>query len=375
MSSSNSSDTVAPGISREAFGHLPDGRPVSLFRLANRQGLRMCVTDYGGIIVSLHAPDRDGKLADIVLGFPDLDGYLSPLYQQANPYFGALIGRYANRIADGCFTENGTTCRLTVNDGDNHLHGGARGFSQRLWQAETFEHDDGVGIRLRYISADGEEGYPGCLECDVTYTLDDDNALTIDYRATTDRTTPVNLTQHSYFNLAGEGSGSIEGHYLQLNADAFTPIDRGLIPTGEIRSVADTPFDFTTMTRIGDRIEAPDEQLQLAGGYDHNFVLAWQTPPSDELRLAARLWEPDSGRQLEVATSKPGIQFYSGNSLDGSLIGKSNQTYRPRSGLALETQLFPDSPNNSHFPIARLRPGDTYVSRTRYRFSTDQEPR
>ncbi|MDW5376553.1 aldose epimerase family protein [Halomonas sp. HP20-15] len=373
-SGSTKQSAALEGVEKSSFGKLPDGRQVDAYRISNDNGIEMRVITYGGIIVSLRTPDVQGNMDDIVLGFDSLDKYLSDTYQQVNPYFGALIGRYGNRIAGGQFTLNGETHELATNDGDNHLHGGDKGFNQRLWQAEPFSNEQGAGVTLSYTSADGEEGYPGRLETRVTYTLTDDDALQIDYHATTTEATPVNLTQHSYFNLDGEGNESILDHLLMINAEAFTPIDESLIPTGEIRPVADTPFDFTELTAIGARIDKDNQQLKFAKGYDHNFVLKRESPQSEELVLAARVWEPDSGRVLEVATSEPGIQFYSGNFLAGKLTGKSGQPYVHRSGFALETQHFPDSPNHPDFPSTILRPGETYQSQTVYRFSTAESP-
>lgn len=361
------------GVDKSVFGQLPDGRQVDVYRFTNANGIEMRVTNYGGIILSLKTPDVEGEFDDIVLGFDSLEAYLSDEYRQANPYFGALIGRYGNRIAGGRFSLDGETHSLATNDGSNHLHGGEQGFDRVLWQAESFESDEGAGLVLRYTSEDGEEGYPGKLETQVTYTLTDADELIVDYRATTDKTTPVNLTQHSYFNLQGEGSGSILDHHLTIHADAFTPVDDGLIPTGEIRAVAGTPFDFTQPTAIGERIEQDNEQLTLGKGYDHNFVLATDDAASDDRALAARVWEPESGRLLEIATTEPGIQFYSGNFLAGDLTGKRGRAYAHRSGFALETQHFPDSPNQSNFPSTILEPGETYRTRTIYRFSAQEE--
>lgn len=361
-------------VDRSAFGQLPDGRQVDVYRLANANGIEMRVIDYGGIILSLKTPDVRGEFDDIVLGFDSLDAYLSDAYRQANPYFGALIGRYGNRIASGRFSLDGESHSLATNDGDNHLHGGQQGFDRVLWQVEPFESEAGTGLVLRYTSEDGEEGYPGTLETEVTYTLTDADELIVDYRATTDKATPVNLTQHSYFNLEGEGSGSILDHHLTIDADAFTPVDEGLIPTGEIRSVEGTPFDFTQPTPIGERIERDNRQLTFGKGYDHNFVLANGGASVDAPVLAARVWEPDSGRLLEIATTEPGIQFYSGNFLAGDLTGKRGEAYEHRSGFALETQHFPDSPNQADFPSTILEPGDTYRSRTIYRFSAQETP-
>ncbi|WP_165855099.1 aldose epimerase family protein [Marinobacter sp. JSM 1782161] len=357
-------------VEHAVFGTLPDGRTADLYRITNSNGLVMEVTNYGGIIVSLKTPDRDGELGDIVLGFADLDGYLSEAYRKANPYFGALIGRYGNRIAGGRFTLNGETYDLATNNGPNHLHGGDRGFNRVLWQAEPFQESGQAGLVLSYTSADGEEGYPGKLDVTVTYALTDANELAIEYQAETTEPTPVNLTQHSYFNLRGEGHESILGHQLQIHADRFTPVDDTLIPTGEQRPVAGTPFDFREPTAIGARINDDNTQLDYGQGYDHNFVLSGE-PGEDGLRPAARLEDRASGRVVEIASSEPGIQFYSGNFLDGSLTGKSGQPYVHRSGLALETQHFPDSPNQDGFPSTLVTPDEPYRSRTVYRFSND----
>ncbi len=369
-----SNAAAAGDVDKSVFGQLPDGRQVDVYRFTNANGIEMRVINYGGIILSLKTPDVHGEFDDIVLGFDSLDDYLSDEYRQANPYFGALIGRYGNRIAGGQFSIDGETYSLETNDGSNHLHGGQRGFDRVLWQAEPFENDEGAGLVLRYTSEDGEEGYPGRLESEVTYTLTDADELIVDYRATTDKATPVNLTQHSYFNLEGEGSGRILDHHLMINADAFTPVDESLIPTGEIRSVEGTPFDFTQPTPIGERIEQDNEQLTFGKGYDHNFVLAREDAASGDAVLAARVWEPESGRMLEIATTEPGIQFYSGNFLAGDLTGKRGQAYEHRSGFALETQHFPDSPNQASFPSTILEPGETYSSRTIHRFSAQEAP-
>lgn len=368
----NDSET-ADSIQTSVFGHLPDGRQVDVYQFTNSNGVELRVINYGGIIVSLKTPNVAGEFDDIVLGFDSLEAYLSDEYRQANPYFGAIIGRYGNRIAGGQFSLEGESYSLATNDGSNHLHGGDQGFDKVLWQAEPFENDAGTGLVLRYTSEDGEEGYPGKLETEVTYTLTDNDELMVDYRAVTDKATPVNLTQHSYFNLKGEGSDSILDHQLMINASAFTPVNESLIPTGEIRSVEGTPFDFTQATAIGERIEQDNEQLDFGGGYDHNFVLNRDEAAQDELVLAAKVWEPQSGRMLEVSTTEPGIQFYSGNFLDGSLTGKQGQAYEHRSGFALETQHYPDSPNQEAFPSTILEPDETYRSRTVYRFSAQQD--
>lgn len=306
-------------------------------------------------------------MEDITLGFGSLGRYTSEAYRKVNPYFGALIGRYGNRIAKGTFTLDGQTYTLETNDGPNHLHGGEEGFDQVTWRAEPVLEDGEPGITLTHTSPDGHGGYPGKLDVEVTYTLTDENELAIDYRATTTKPTPVNLTQHSYFNLDGHTDGSILNHELLINADTFTPVDSALIPTGDFRSVENTPFDFRQLSSIGARIDRDNRQLRTAEGYDHNFVLARQD--RDSLRLAARVRSPDSGREMEVSTTEPGLQFYSGNLLDGSLTGKEGATYSQHSGLALETQHFPDSPNKPNFPSTILTPNETYTSRTIYRFS------
>ncbi|MGP5326904.1 aldose epimerase family protein [Vreelandella titanicae] len=372
-SEANAGSSVGSGIQTSVFGHLPDGRQVDVYQLTNANGIELRVTNYGGIILSLKTPDMDGKFDDIALGFDSLEAYLSGEYRQANPYFGAIIGRYGNRIAGGQFSLDGETYSLATNDGSNHLHGGDQGFDKVLWQAEPFESDAGNGLVLRYTSEDGEEGYPGKLESEVTYTLTDNDELMVDYRAVNDKATPINLTQHSYFNLKGEGSDTILDHQLMINAPEFTPVNDTLIPTGEIRSVEGTPFDFTQATPIGERIEQENEQLAFGGGYDHNFVLARDNAASDELVLAAKVWEPRSGRLVEITTTEPAIQFYSGNFLNGDLTGKQGQAYGHRSGFALETQHYPDSPNQEAFPSTILEPGETYRSRTVYRFSAQQD--
>src|SRR3989440_5032041 len=304
------------GIARKPFGSTQRGEAVSAYTLKNAHGIELQVLDYGGIIVSLRAPDRTGRLADVVLGFDSLADY-----QRGSPYFGALIGRYGNRIARGRFTLEGRTYTLATNNGPNHLHGGVRGFDKVVWAVTPFEHPDSVGLVLRYTSPDGEEGYPGTLRTTVTYTLTSRDELIFDYFATTDRATPVNLTQHSYFNLAGDGKGDILGHVVTLNADRFTPVDSTLIPTGELKSVAGTPFDFRSPTAIGARIDQNDVQLRYGPGYDHNFVLN-QSGDGHDARFSARVYEPGCGRVMEIYTTEPGLQFYSGNFLDGTLHGQ-----------------------------------------------------
>jgi aldose 1-epimerase len=349
----------------QSFGQTPDGQAAQLYTLENSRGFRAEISNYGGTIVRLLTPDRRGQLADVTLGFNAVEDYVAH-----TSYFGALIGRVGNRIAHGRFTLDGTTYTLATNNSPGgipcHLHGGVRGFNRVLWQATPTEGAE-PKLELRYRSRAGEEGYPGNLDVTVTYTVTAENALQIDYAATTDQATPVNLTNHAYFNLAGEGGPPVLGHVLTLNARRYTPVDAGLIPLGNVARVADTPLDFTAPHTIGDRIDTSNEQLRFAGGYDHNFVI--DRPSSDSLELAATVFEPQSGRFLEVFTTEPGVQFYSGNFLDGSLTGKSGRRYERRTGFCLETQHFPDSPNQPAFPSVILRPGETRRSRTAYRFS------
>ena len=350
-------------VTKAAFGTTRDGKSVDLYTLTNAHGIEVRAITYGGIIISLRVPDRGGQFDDVALGYDSLDGYLT-----VSPYFGAIIGRYGNRIAKGKFTLDGKAYALATNDGPNHLHGGVKGFDKVVWQAESFEGKDGVGVVFTYTSPDGEEGYPGNLAAKVTYTLTDQNELIFDYQATTDKATPLNLTQHTYFNLAGDGKRDILGHELTLSSDHFTPIDKTLIPTGEIRSVEGTPFDFTKPTAIGARINEQDEQLIFGRGYDHNFVLIRK---GEGLSLAARVYNPTTGRVMEAYTTEPGVQFYSGNFLDGTITGKQGHVYKQRYGFCLETQHFPDSPNKPSFPSTILRPGQTYHSRTVYKFSVE----
>ncbi|AYY15532.1 galactose mutarotase [Actinobacteria bacterium YIM 96077] len=353
----------APTIERDVFGTLEDGTEVEIYTLTNSLGMEVTVLTYGGILQSINVPDRWGNLDNVTLGFDNLDDYV----ENNDPYFGAITGRYANRIADGTFTLDGVEYELAVNDPPNHLHGGEVGFDKRIWEpTDTFEERDRAGIALSYTSPHGEEGYPGELDTTVTYTLTNQNEIQIDYHATTDAPTVANLTNHAYFNLAGEGSGSIEGHRLKLNASHYTPVSETLIPTGEIAPVAGTPLDFRTPTAIGDRIRDDHQQLRYGLGYDHNFVLDRN---GDGLELAARLHDPRSGRTLSVHTTEPGIQFYSGNFLDGTLVGTGGKSYRQGDGLALETQHFPDSPNQDEFPSTVLRPGEVYETTTIYQFS------
>lgn len=348
-------------IEKEAFGTMPDGTAVDLYTLRNAGGCEVKITNYGGIVVGLTAADREGKLDDVVLGYETLGEYLAD-----TPYFGALVGRYGNRIGGAKFTLDGVEHALEVNDGANSLHGGRRGFDKVVWQAKAVEGEKEDSLELTYLSADGEEGYPGNLSVKVVYAWTDDNELRIDYTATTDRKTVVNLTHHSYFNLAGAGVGDNLAHEMTINADRFTPVDGGLIPTGELRSVEGTPMDFRQPTAIGARIDADDEQLKLGGGYDHNWVL---NSTDGSLAPAARVHEPTTGRVMDVLTTEPGIQFYAGNFLDGSNVGKGGKAYRHRSAFCLETQHFPDSPNHPEFPSTVLEPGGTYRQTTVYRFS------
>lgn len=358
---------LATGYARtfvEPIGVMPSGDTVTAYTLTNVNRISLRVMDYGGIVMSLRTPDRDGTLADIVLGYDDLAGYL-----KSTPYFGAIVGRYANRIARGQFSLDGTTYRLAANNGVNALHGGLRGFDKVRWKATPFDSLDRLGLVLTYTSRDGEEGYPGTLSATVTYTLTDRNEFIIDYSATTDKATPVNLTQHTYWNLAGDGSGTVLGQQIMIDADAFTPVDTTLIPTGVLQSVEGTPFDLRKPVMIGARINEPDVQLKTANGYDHNFVLRGT---GQGLAHAARAMDPASGRTIDVSTTEPGIQFYTGNFLDGTIAGKNGHVYGFRNGFCLETQHFPDSPNQSSFPSTILRPGSTYSSRTVFTFGVDK---
>ncbi len=347
-----------PKLTSADFGKTPEGAAVKIYTLTNDQGLEAKITNYGGIVVSLKTPDRKGAMADIVLGSDTLDDYVN----SPSPYFGALIGRYGNRIGHARFTLDGVEYKLAANNGANSLHGGKRGFNKVVWTPRELPD---AGLELTYLSKDGEEGYPGNLKVTVVYHLTNANELKIDYAATTDKDTVVNLTNHSYFNLKGAGNGDILDHLVMLNADRFTPVDAGLIPTGELRPVAGTPFDFRKATAVGARIEQNDEQLKLGKGYDHNWVLnAGRTGAN----LSARVGEPASGRVMEVITDQPGVQFYTGNFLDGSVKAKGGKTYGHRSGLCLETQHFPDSPNKPNFPSTVLKPGQQFHSTTVYRF-------
>jgi len=348
-------------IERQPYGKTPAGETVELFTFTRASAPTVSVTNLGGHVVTILAPDRHGKMADVTLGHRDFAGYLGD-----TSFFGSLVGRYANRIAKGRFTLEGKAYTLAANNGPNALHGGPTGFQKRVWAARVVGGKEGDALELTYVSKDGEEGYPGTLKATVVYSLRADGGLAIDYTATTDAPTIVNLTNHAYFNLAGEGAGTILGHEMQIEADAYTPVDATLIPTGERRPVEGTPFDFRKPVAIGARIDAADEQLKAGGGYDHNYVLRGK---AGELRLAARVVEPKSGRVLEVLTTEPGVQFYSGNFLDGSVTGKSGRPYVKRGGFCLEAQHFPDSPNQPSFPPVVLRPGETYRQTTVYRVS------
>ena len=354
-------DTATPDVRQESFGRMTDGHEVTIYRLTNVSGLRASVIDYGAILVSLEVPDRNGKLADINLGFDDLDSYI-----KRNPLFGAIVGRYANRIANAKFTLDGIEYELTANAGKNHIHGGReKRFDKVLWQGRSFRNPQEVGVRFRYLSKDGEESFPGNLDCTVTYALTNDNELKIRYEATTDKPTIVNLTNHSYFNLAGAGSGDILGHEITINASFYTPADKALIPTGEIHSVKGTALDFTQPQTIGARID----ELTQTRGYDHNYVLNGSL---GSLVLAARVYEPKSGRVMEAYTTEPGMQFYTANGMRG-IKGKNGKIYNSHYGFCLETQHFPDSPNKPHFPSVVLRPGEKYDTTTVFKFSARQQ--
>jgi aldose 1-epimerase len=346
------------GVQSQSFGSV-DGRAITLYTLTNSHGMEVRAMNYGGIIVSIRVPDRNGQFADVVLGHETLDGY-----RPNPPFFGAIVGRYANRIANGTFKLDGETYTLPKNDGPNTLHGGDKGFDKQVWDTEPLKGR--TGVAFSYFSKNGEEGFPGNLRVKVTYTLTNANSIEIDYEATTDKATPINLSNHSYFNLKGEGEGDILDHEIMINADRFTPVDKNLIPTGELRPVKGTPLDFTKPTKIGARIDDNYEQLVLAHGYDHNFVI---NRNGGGLVLAARVYEPTTGRTLEVSTTQPGVQFYTGNFLDGTITGKQGHVYKKHYGFCLETQHFPDSPNHPDFPSTILRPGETFHQKTVFKFS------
>lgn len=356
------SPKTANQISQQPFGQTPDGKNVTLYTLRNSKGAEARIMNYGGIVTHLKVPDRNGNFGDVVLGYDNLEGYL-----KETPYFGALIGRYGNRIAKGKFTLNGKEYSLATNNGPNALHGGLKGFDKVVWEPKVIASTEGPSLELNYVTADGEEGYPGTLKVKAVYTLTDDNALKLDFTATTDKDTVVNLTQHSYFNLAGRGDNL--NHSVMIDADRFTPVDSTLIPTGELRPVQGTPFDFRTPTTIGARINQNDEQLKFGGGYDHNWVL---NKPTGQMGLAARVTEPTTGRVLEVYSTEPGLQFYTGNFLDGKITGKGGWAYQHRSAFCMEPQHYPDSPNQKNFPSVVLKPGQTYRHTMMYKFSTQK---
>ncbi len=356
--------TTNSSITKRPYGTTREGRAVEEYTLTNANGVEAKIITFGGIITSLRVPDRNGSFADVVLGFKELADY-----ETKSPYFGALVGRYGNRIGKATFTLEGTTYTLALNDGPNTLHGGVKGFDKQVWAAKEIKSANGVGLELTYLSPDGEEGYPGNLSVTVVYTLTNDNAIEIAYNATTDKTTVVNLTNHSYFNLAGNGSGAIYNHIVQINADHYTPVSGTLIPTGELAPVAGTPFDFRSPRVISGGLRSSHQQMVYGRGYDHNFVLNRKT--GNELEMAARVYDPSSGRAIEVWTTEPAMQFYTGNFVDGTLVGSSGGTYRQGDGLCLETQHYPDSPNQSNFPTTTLKPGDTYKTTTVYKFTTE----
>jgi aldose 1-epimerase len=365
MSNSNSTSTVT----KAAFGKTPDGTPVDIYTLRNSRGAEARIMTYGGIVQKLTMPDKNGEFADVVLGFDSLDGYVNPGYVKACPYFGALIGRYGNRIGGAKFTLEGQTCTLATNNGPNSLHGGVKGFDKVVWTAVKADvGSKGPRLKLNYLSKDGEEGFPGNLNVTATYTLTDDNELKLQFTATTDKPTVVNLTHHSYFNLAGQGNGDTLNHSVYINSDKTTPVDSGLITTGEFAGVAGTPFDFRTPTAIGARINDPNTVLQYGPGYDHNWVI---NKPAGQFGLMARVSDPKSGRVMEVWSDEPGLQFYAGNFLDGTLIGKEGKVYQRRNAFCMEPQHYPDSPNKPNFPSVELKPGQTYHNTIAYKFSAE----
>jgi len=350
---------MAATLKKENFGKLPNGTEVELYTLTNKNGVEVKITNYGATVTSIKAPDKNGKFEDVALGYDNLKGYLDK-----NPHLGSVAGRYANRIAKGQFTLAGKTYTLAKNNGENHLHGGPKGFYQAVWTVTPSPANDAV--TLKYLSKDGEEGYPGNLDVTVTYTLTDKNELKIDYAATTDKETILNLTNHSYFNLAGAGNGDILNHQLKINSDQITPVDKTMIPTGDVKQVAGTPFDFTNLTAIGARINDQDEQLILGKGYDHNFILKTS---NNITTPAVEVYEPTTGRVMEVFTDQPGVQLYTGNFLDGTITGKGGKVYNQRYGFCLETQHYPDSPNKPNFPNVTLKPGQRFATTTIYKFS------
>ena len=348
------------GIVGQPWGKTADGQAVDLYTLTNASGASVQIATLGGTVVAVNVPDKAGARGNVVLGFDSLDGYLQP-----HPFFGVIVGRYGNRIGQARFTLDGTTYTLAKNNGEHSLHGGRKGFDKYVWKAREVPSQAGPALELTHVSPDGDEGFPGTLTATVVYTWTDDNGLRIDYTATTDKPTVVNLTNHSYFNLSAGAADTIVDHRIQILADRFTPVDKGLIPTGQLRPVDGTPFDFRKARRIGEAIDADDEQIRFGGGYDHNFVLG---DPATALRPAARVSDPASGRTLVVTTTEPGVQFYTGNFLDGTLTGRGGRKYVKRAGFCLETQHFPDSPNKPSFPSVVLRPGETYKTSTQYTF-------
>ena len=350
-------------MTKTPFGKTGDGTAVDLYTLTNKNGIEVGVMTYGAIVTKIKTPDRKGNFEDIVLGFDSFEGYLTP-----NPYFGAVVGRYGNRIAKGRFTLDGKEYKLAVNNGPNALHGGLKGFDKVVWTGADVSTPQSPAVELTYLSKDGEEGYPGNLTVKVKYTLTDENEVQLDYSATADKNTVTNITNHTYFNLSGAGNGDILNHQVKVNGARYTPVDAGLIPTGELKGVLGTPFDFTAQTGIGTRIDdKTDPQIKFGLGYDHNWVL--DNPKPGELILAAEVAEPVSGRFLRLSTTQPGVQFYTGNFLDGTIKGKGGKVYGKRAALCLETQHFPDSPNHKEFPTTTLKPGETMTSRTTWRFS------
>jgi aldose 1-epimerase len=364
LACSLSSQGMRGTIRKQSFGKTASGEQIDLYSLSNQKGMEVSITNFGATVVALQVPDRVGKAADVVLGFDTLEGY-----ENGKSYFGATVGRYANRIGGGKFSIDGKTYTLPKNDGNNTLHGGIVGFNKKVWKAREIAAKDGAALELSYLSADGEEGFPGNLSVKVVFTVPADrNDLKIDYTASTDKDSVLNLSNHSYFNLAGEGNGDILDHVLMLHAKQFTPVDKTLIPTGELRNVAGTPLDFTTATAIGKRINGDYEQLVFGNGYDHNWVLG-RSGGGNGLLIAAEAYDAKSGRKLEVLTTEPGVQFYSGNFLDGSAKGKANKAYAQRAAFCLETQHFPDSPNHPNFPSTLLKPNAAWHSQTVFRFS------
>jgi aldose 1-epimerase len=364
LACSLSSQGMRGTIRKQSFGKTASGEQIDLYTLSNKKGMEVSITNFGATVVVLRVPDRAGKAADVVLGYDTLDGY-----ENGKSYFGATVGRYANRIGGGKFALDGKTYTLPKNNGNNTLHGGIVGFDKKIWKAREIDVKDGAALELSYLSADGEEGFPGNLSVKVVFTVPADrNDLKIDYTSSTDKDTVLNLSNHSYFNLAGEGNGDILDHVLTLHAKQFTPVDKTLIPTGELRDVAGTPLDFATATAIGKRINEDYEQLVFGKGYDHNWVLG-RSSGGNGLSIAAEAYDAKSGRKLEVLTTEPGIQFYSGNFLDGSAKGKANKAYAQRAAFCLETQHFPDSPNHPNFPSTLLKPNAAFHSQTVFRFS------